>query len=101
MITTSSTKCIRITKKPKSFHIKLFNVLGELVVNTTLSSNTIELSHLNNGPYFVLVSDDNEVLFTAIEKYKKVIAVYCIDPKLFQNNSLYLFYGENNTNINR
>ena len=34
-----------------------------------------------------LRTHDNEVLFTAIEKHKKVIAVYCIDPKLFQNNS--------------
>ena len=34
-----------------------------------------------------LRTHDNEVLFNAIEKHKKVIAVYCIDPKLFQNNS--------------
>lgn len=44
-------------------NVKLFNVLGEIVVNTTLESNTLELSHLLNGPYFVVVSDEEKVLF--------------------------------------
>jgi hypothetical protein len=82
-IETSSENSVFIYPNPFSEHIKIdnitdeskvriFNSIGALVVNTTISpsNNLIQTSHLQDGMYFVYVEQKNKsaVIFKLIKK---------------------------------
>ena len=69
---TNDLLYVETVKDINSFDYKIFNCQGQLINNGILSSNTVNISTLNKGLYFIVISDNNSGEMVGTEKFIKL-----------------------------